>query len=178
MTDLADALRADGHGDLAAALEAKELVGRLRQSGRDDLADALEAGEPLGTPTRGTEPEAEQQAGPVSAEQQFGQMLLGINAAQSPSLEFGNWAEEAAGNGGVAQAPQGRGAGSRQHQGSPASPRRSRAPCRASSHAPMGGDGPPDRQKGEGDASRQPTRSVHPALLRRKKNGAVAGEKR
>jgi hypothetical protein len=97
VTDLADALRADGHGDLAAALEAKELVGRVRQSGRDDLADALEAGDPLGTPTGGTEPEAEQQ---------FGQMLLdGINAAQSPSLEFGNWAEEAAGDGGVAQAP-------------------------------------------------------------------------
>ena len=51
MTDLADALRADGHGDLAAALEAKELAGRLRQSGRDDLTDALEAREPLGTPT-------------------------------------------------------------------------------------------------------------------------------
>ena len=105
MTDLADALRADGHGDLAAALEAKELVGRLRQSGRDDLADALEAGEPLGTPTGGTEPEAEQQAGPVSPEQQLGQMLLdGVNGALSPSLEFSNWAEEVAGDGGVAQA--------------------------------------------------------------------------
>jgi hypothetical protein len=44
MGELADALRADGHEDIAAALERKELAGRLRQSGRDDLADALEAG--------------------------------------------------------------------------------------------------------------------------------------
>jgi hypothetical protein len=58
MGELADALRADGHEDIAAALERKELAGRLRQSGRDDLADALEAGEP--TPAaEGTEPSAE-----------------------------------------------------------------------------------------------------------------------
>jgi hypothetical protein len=44
VSDLADALRAAGHTDVAAALEGKELAGRLRQSRRDDLADALEAG--------------------------------------------------------------------------------------------------------------------------------------
>jgi hypothetical protein len=44
--DLADALRAGGHDEIADELERKELAGRLRKSGREDLADALEAGEP------------------------------------------------------------------------------------------------------------------------------------
>jgi hypothetical protein len=45
MGELADALRANGHDEIAAALERKELAGRLRQAGRDDLADALLTGE-------------------------------------------------------------------------------------------------------------------------------------
>jgi hypothetical protein len=44
MGDLADALGAEGHNEIADALERKELAGRLRHTGRDDLADALEAG--------------------------------------------------------------------------------------------------------------------------------------
>lgn len=46
MSDLAAALREAGHGDVADALERRELAGRLRQSGRPDLADQLEAGDP------------------------------------------------------------------------------------------------------------------------------------
>jgi hypothetical protein len=58
MGDLADALRAEGHDEIAAALERRELAGRLRKSGRDDLADALEAGEPT-PPVEEAEPSAE-----------------------------------------------------------------------------------------------------------------------
>jgi hypothetical protein len=56
MSDLAAALREAGQGDVADALERKELAGRLRQAGRDDLADALVTGENKLTPEEEREP--------------------------------------------------------------------------------------------------------------------------
>jgi hypothetical protein len=59
MGDLADALRAEGHTEIADELERRELAGRLRESGRGDLADALITGEtpPPEEPEPAAEPE-------------------------------------------------------------------------------------------------------------------------
>ena len=61
MSDLSEALRADGHHEIAAALEQKELAGRLRKAGRDDLADSLITGAtpPVEEPEPAAEPNAE-----------------------------------------------------------------------------------------------------------------------
>jgi hypothetical protein len=80
--DLAAALREAGHGDVADALEKKELAGRLRQSGRADLADQLEAGEP--TPTV---EEAEPVPEPEPPEHE--RLARSLNAAQSRWLTLG-----------------------------------------------------------------------------------------
>jgi hypothetical protein len=80
VSDLATALRENGHTEIADALERKELAGRLRQSGRDDLADQLEAGDP--TPAaEETEPSAEPAPHERLAQQ--------LNAAQSKWLTLG-----------------------------------------------------------------------------------------
>jgi hypothetical protein len=80
MGDLADALRAEGHTEIANQLERKELAGWLRKSGRDDLADALEAGEPT-SPVEEVEPSAE----PAPRER----LAQQLNAAQSKWLTLG-----------------------------------------------------------------------------------------
>lgn len=75
MSDLAAALREAGHGDVAAALEKKELAGRLRKSGRDDLADALETGDPI--------PAAEEAEPPTPVPQPHEQLAKQLEEAQS-----------------------------------------------------------------------------------------------
>jgi len=80
MSDLTDALRAEGHEDVAAALERKALAGDLRKAGRDDLADALEAGEPAAEATEPSPPT------PPAPHEQLAQQL---NAAQSKWLTLG-----------------------------------------------------------------------------------------
>jgi hypothetical protein len=94
MSDLSAALRADGHGDLADKLEAKELAARLRQSGRDDLADALEAGDqPADALEAGDQPadypqERPAPASPAEQEQRFAEQYRdALNAAISPSFD-------------------------------------------------------------------------------------------
>jgi hypothetical protein len=74
MGDLADALREAGHGDVAAALEKKELAARLRKSGRPDLADQLEAGD---------QPAPEAEETPPPAPQPHELLAERLNAAQS-----------------------------------------------------------------------------------------------
>jgi hypothetical protein len=83
MSDLAAALREAGHGDVAHALERKELVGRLRQAGRGDLADALEAGDQT-PPAEEAEPTTEPSS-PAAHEQ----LAQHRNAAQSKWLTLG-----------------------------------------------------------------------------------------
>jgi hypothetical protein len=81
MGDLAAALREAGHGDVADALEKKELAGRLRQSGRDDLADQLEAGEPT-PPVEEAEPVGE-------PEPQHERLARSLHDAQSRWVTLG-----------------------------------------------------------------------------------------
>jgi hypothetical protein len=83
VSDLSAALRADGHDELAAALERKELAGRLRQSGRDDLADALISGR---TPPAEEVEAANEPTTPPAAHEQLAEQL---NAAQSKWLTLG-----------------------------------------------------------------------------------------
>ena len=80
MGDLADALRAEGHTELADQLEQRELAGRLRKAGRDDLADSLITGEtlPAEEPEPAPEPEAEHE-----------RLARQLNAAQSKWLTLG-----------------------------------------------------------------------------------------
>jgi hypothetical protein len=94
MTDLAAALREAGHGDVADALERKELAGRLRQSGRDDLADALEGGDqPAEALEAGEQPADKRQerpapASPAEQEQRFAEQYRdALNAAITPSFD-------------------------------------------------------------------------------------------
>jgi hypothetical protein len=58
VSDLADALRAEGYPEIANQLEQRELAERLRKAGRDDLADSLTTGEtpPPEQPEPSTEP--------------------------------------------------------------------------------------------------------------------------
>jgi hypothetical protein len=89
MSDLAAALREAGHGDVADALERKELAGRLRQSGRDDLADQLEADQQTPTPAPPERPltHAEQ-------EQQFAEQYRdALNRSLSPTHEIGGFGD-------------------------------------------------------------------------------------
>lgn len=80
MGDLADALRAEGHTEIADQLERRELAGRLRESGRPDLADELITGEtpPVEEPEPAPEPEAEHE-----------RLARQLNAAQSRWLTLG-----------------------------------------------------------------------------------------
>jgi hypothetical protein len=82
MPDLTAALREAGHGDVADALERKELAGRLRQSGRPDLADQLEAGDP----TPAVE-EAEASAEPEPLEHEL--LAKRLDQAQSRWITLG-----------------------------------------------------------------------------------------
>jgi hypothetical protein len=85
MGDLAAALREAGHGDVADALEKKELAGRLRQSGRDDLANQLEAGGET-SPAGDEDTPPSVQPTPPAPHEQLAQQL---NAAQSKWLTLG-----------------------------------------------------------------------------------------
>lgn len=88
MGDLAAALREAGHGDVAAALEKKELAGRLRKSGRDDLADQLEAGEPT--------PAADETAEPSEEPAPHERLARSLRDAQSRWVTLGGSDGEAA----------------------------------------------------------------------------------
>ena len=94
MSDLVTALREAGHGDVADALERKELAGRLRQSGRDDLADQLEAGQQETTPVEPAEPEP-----PVTPAEQHQRLAEdyrdALNASLTPSLTIGGMVDGA-----------------------------------------------------------------------------------
>jgi hypothetical protein len=85
MGDLADALRAEGHAELADKLETKELAGRLRQSGRDDLADALEAGAQT-TPADEEEAQPNAERTPPAPHEQLAKQL---DEAQSRWITLG-----------------------------------------------------------------------------------------
>jgi len=88
VSDLAAALRETGHGDVAAALERKELAGRFRQSGRDDLADALEAGEPT--------PPVEETAGKAKVELASADITAGYAAEDQRAVTTARKAEQEA----------------------------------------------------------------------------------